>query len=316
MFFHFKSILTVKNRGRNVKSPARRALRLACAACFIFPLTLAGQGFKWKTKRLPSALNEVSGMAFLKNDPANEDLFLLNDGGNPPVLFRLNLLKDSLSRIKLPLRNHDWEDLTADSLGNLYIGDFGNNYNRRRDLRVYIFNPATGQLDSLLFNYSDQTTFPPPKRGDWNFDCEAMVFFHDSLHLFSKNAFGGNFFTKHYVLPARPGQYTAVLRDSFHLPGQVVTGAAVSSDGQMLALTTYFYGLKLGLAPVSRAALFLFEGFSGSDFFRGKLGRRKLAKHLLARQAESVVFLAGKTWLVANERLLWTKAAIRKITLK
>ena len=33
--------------------------------------------------------------------------------------------------------NEDWEDITIDDAGNLYIGDIGNNKNERDDLRVY-----------------------------------------------------------------------------------------------------------------------------------------------------------------------------------
>ena len=32
--------------------------------------------------------------------------------------------------------NNDWEDLTADDKGNLYIGDFGNNHNKRKNLSI------------------------------------------------------------------------------------------------------------------------------------------------------------------------------------
>jgi sugar lactone lactonase YvrE len=33
--------------------------------------------------------------------------------------------------------NIDWEDITKDKDGNLYVGDFGNNDNERKDLCIY-----------------------------------------------------------------------------------------------------------------------------------------------------------------------------------
>src|SRR5262245_47557574 len=35
-------------------------------------------------------------------------------------------------------RNIDWEDITSDPDGRLYIGDIGNNYSTRRNLAIYV----------------------------------------------------------------------------------------------------------------------------------------------------------------------------------
>ena len=40
--------------------------------------------------------------------------------------------------IKLKLKNVDWEDLTQDDKGYIYIADTGNNNNKRRELDIYI----------------------------------------------------------------------------------------------------------------------------------------------------------------------------------
>lgn len=230
-------------------------------------------------------------------------LWLLNDSRNPPELFRLDPVSGQLLETRrLPVANRDWEDLTMDGSGNLYIGDFGNNRNARRDLRIYRYHPASGALDSILFEYPDQTAFPPLDKRDWNFNCEAMVFFQDSLHLFSKNVFKGNSVTKHYVLPAQPGRYVAALRDSLVLKNRVVTGAALSPDGQTLALTSYIIGKKLGFLPYTRATAYFFTGFSGSRFFQGTRRGKRLPKCFFARQFESITWWNQKYWLIANER--------------
>lgn len=248
---------------------------------------------------LPAELKEVSGMTRLPNG----DLWLLNDSRNPAHLYRFEPFSKQLLEVrKLPLKNMDWEDLTHDPAGNLYIGDFGNNGNRRQNLRIYRYNPATHALDSILFRYPDQTAFPPERVEDWNFNCEAMVYFQDSLHLFSKNSFKGNFYTKHYVLPAKPGgEYVAEFRDSIQLKNRVVTGAALSQDGKVLALTGYIMRRQLGFLPFTRASVLYFTEFKGSQFLNGKQRWRRLPKFLFSRQFESITPWEGNLWLVANE---------------
>lgn len=247
---------------------------------------------------LPKELKEVSGMV---RTPSG-DLWLLNDSKNPPELFRFDPVTKQLLEIRrLPVPNRDWEDLTSDDQGNLYIGDFGNNRNARRNLCVFRYNPVTQDIDSILFHYPDQKAFAPADQRDWNFNCEAMVFFQDTLHLFSKNSFKGNFYTKHYVLPAKPGNYIAELRDSICLKNRVVTGAALSNDGKTFALTGYIIGKKLGFIPYTKASVYYFTDFSGSDFLHGQREQKRLPKFLIARQYESVTQWDDDCWVVANE---------------
>jgi hypothetical protein len=137
---------------------------------------------------------------------------------------------------------------------------------------------------------------------DWNFNCEAMIYFQDSLHIFSKNSFKGNFYTKHYVLSAKPGgEYVAELRDSIRLKNRVVTGAAISQDGKTFVLTGYIIGKRFGFWPYTRASIMYFEGYTGSRFLRGKQHWKKLPRCLISRQFESITQWEGKTWLAANE---------------
>ena len=266
-----------------------------------FPSMLVAQNQKTPHRvRLPAELKEVSGMT----QTPNGDLWLLNDSHNPADLFRFDPVEGKLLETRhLPVTNFDWEDLTHDAAGNLYIGDFGNNYNRRQNLRIFRFNPATGQIDSIQFRYPDQTAFPPASEKNWNFNCEAMVFMNDSLHLFSKNSFKGNFYTKHYVLPARPQReaYIAELRDSVRLKNRVVTGAAISRDGKTMVLTGYLITKKLGFIPSTRASAMYFTDFKGSQFLKGKQHWKRLPKFLISRQFESITPWQGDVWFAANE---------------
>lgn len=293
------------------------SVRLTFLLAFLIPLCLQGQtSTPPRRTSLPPELKEVSGMV----RTASGDVWMHNDSRNPPLLFRYDPLKGQiLETRRLPIINRDWEDITTDSQGFLYIGDVGNNRNARRDLRIYRYHPESGQLDSILLRYPDQHHFAPADTRWWNFNCEAMVWYRDSLHLFSKNSFQGNFYTKHYVVPARPGEYVAELRDSICLKNRVVTGAALSRDGHTLALTGYIIGKKLGFLPSTKASVFYFTGFNESHFFKGKAVRKRLPKFLIARQFESVTQWDGDCWLVANEgrkpqyQAVWGLRGCRKL---
>jgi hypothetical protein len=268
------------------------------ALAFSLPLLLFSQQKIARRITLPDVLKEVSGMV---RTPSG-DLWMLNDSKNPPEIYRFDPVGQKLQETRrLPIPNRDWEDLTSDPRGNLYIGDFGNNKNARQNLCIFRYNPENQTLDSIEFSYPDQKAFAPASERDWNFNCEAMVFFRDSLHLFSKNSFKGNFYTKHYVVPARPGKYVAELRDSILLKNRVVTGAALSSDGKTLALTGYIIGKKLGFIPYTKASIFYFTDYTESNFLQGKQERKRLPKFLIARQYESVTEWEDGCWIVANE---------------
>ncbi len=123
----------------------------------------------------------------------NGVLYFINDSGNDPILYRYDTATNAYSEFEmLNASNVDWEDLATDDLGNIYIGDFGNNNNRRRDLKIYkAVNPEsvfTNELsvETISYTYENQTQFPPAN-GQLYFDCEAMIWYKDSIYLFTKN---------------------------------------------------------------------------------------------------------------------------------
>ena len=80
---------------------------------------------------LPSKAKESSGLAL-----AGQDAFWThNDHGNKPNLYKIDKSGNLLETIKFTsLTNIDWEELTEDDQGYIYIGDFGNGKNDRKDL--------------------------------------------------------------------------------------------------------------------------------------------------------------------------------------
>lgn len=280
----------------------------------LFLLLLPAFSFAQARKqKLPPALREVSGMT----RTAEGKLWLLNDSGNPAELFLYDYTEGKVLKVvSLPVKNVDWEDLCQDRNGKLFIGDFGNNRNARKNLRIFTYDPASAALDSIIFTYPDQQDFPPGDPRRWNFNCEAMVFMADSLHLFSKNVFNGDGRCKHYVLPAKPGKHTAILRDSTLFKKRVITGASLSQDGKTLVLTSYHFGKRFGLIPYTKGSLIAFTGYQGSRFFKGKQRWTKLRKFLLIRQYESVTPLNGDKWLIANEGNRLYKQRIKSIRIR
>lgn len=249
------------------------------------------------SQSLPDELNEISG---LTGTPSGA-FWALADSGNEPALYRINPENAAVLETKrLPVPNKDWEELTADDQGHLYIGDFGNNANKRRDLRIFCYDPSTNLLDSILFSFPDQKEFPPESDVERRFDCEAMVWRNDTLHLFTKSRFKGNKKTHHYTLPAEPGTYIAKHCDSLLLP-RVITGAALSPDGKTLALCGYIGGFRLRFIPYYKASVFFLEGKEGDCFFARTVRKRRLPQCLLPRQYESIAWFSAQKWLIANE---------------
>ena len=265
-----------------------------------------------KKFRLPTVLSEVSGLFYAGPD----SLWWHNDSGDAPRLFLTDGGGKLIRTVNLPqIRHVDWEDLTADDQGRIYIGDFGNNANQRKDLRIYRFDPPSGQIDSIDFHLADQKAFPPPPE-QANFDLEAFFWANDSLHLFSKNRLQkGNYFSKHYILPATIGTQEAKVKDSIFLRKRVVTGAAISPDYQTVALIGYNYKRFLGFIPISAASVFTFTEFSGTRYLKGKMKRRALS-FIVSAQYESIDFIDDEFAYVASEKTSFIRARAKRKRIK
>lgn len=222
--------------------------------------------------RLPGALAEASGLAV-----TDASFVWHNDSGDGPYLYRTDAGGELLGVDTLAAGAVDYEDLTQDPAGRLYVGDFGNNRGTRRRLAVYRYDPRTGRTDTIAFTYPGQDGRGRGYPG--NHDCEALVWYRDSLHLFTKDqVFGrGRFITYHYRLPARPGVYVAELIDSLRIPRRVITGAALTEGGSRLVLTAYNFRFWGGFWPSSAASLLTLGEAPAGRWLRGRLRRRNLS---------------------------------------
>ncbi len=227
--------------------------------------------------KLPAELSECSGM--IMDDSVS--FWGLNDSGGKAELYRVSLEGALLETIAVPgAANVDWEALTKDAYGNLYIGDFGNNRNRRTNLRIYKYSIENRKLDTIHFSYADQTGFPPPAK-QMNYDAEAFFWHNDSLYIFSKNR--GHKNVKIYRLPDQPGIYQTEVADSIYI-SSMVTDAAISPDQRTFSLLAY-------------GKIFDFSLNSGVNFSNPvrciRFGR--------SGQAESIIYLSPIRRLISNE---------------
>ena len=188
---------------------------------------------------LPKTVNETSGLFF-----HNGRLWTHNDSGGKPVLYGLDTTTfEVVQKITLVnAKNKDWDDVCTDG-ERAYVGDFGNNRGKRKNLRIYTFplkdipkeGNASVEVDSIYFCFADQTVFNYEKH-QHDFDCEAMFATDEYLYLFSKGWVTGT--TRLYRLSKTPGTQVAEVVNGFDSQG-LVTGADYDRENGILVLVGY-----------------------------------------------------------------------------
>jgi len=239
---------------------------------------------------LPRSLDEISGMVKLSDN----SLLAINDSGNEPVVFHLNVKGDIQNEIKISnTKNIDWEDLAYGNDGTVYIGDFGNNQNDRTDLVIYkIANILSSAIEvsEITFRYEDQEDFPPKKK-NFNFDVEAFIQMDKSLYLFTKNrAKNSKGITKIYQLPNIAGKHIAKLVGSYTLCDDpkdcLITGATINPDQNKIVLLSH---KKIYLLTNFKA-----KGLENCDIQKIKLHHNS--------QKEAICFKNDDTLIISDEK--------------
>lgn len=241
---------------------------------------------------LPKSLNETSGLALA----GDGTVYVHNDSGHPPKLYQVNPSDGKIMRTIhiIGKRNTDWEELAMDS-SFLYIGDFGNNFGRRKDLTILKVDRAelslldTVTAGMIQYYYPEQNSFSAGNAH--NFDCEAMIAIRDSLYLFTKNR--GDLGTDIYRLPRDPGTYPALHIGHFNTRGLVTAADFLPGARNTLVLLGYETGHLQ-----NKTFLWIVSGIQGSDFLAGNWQRWDLATGL---QAEAILFTSDSTLLLTNE---------------
>jgi len=243
---------------------------------------------------LPKKLKEVSGITYF---PETNMIYTLEDSGNKNAIYAINSEGKLVKTITISnATNVDWEDITKDKVGNIYIGDFGNNDNERKDLCIY--KVAKNQLNKDLavaeykisFSYPEQTEFPPKKK-ELFYDVEGFFEQGGYFYLFTKNrskGFDGTSFI--YKIKNAKGTQKAVRIGTFKTCDNynhcVLTSATISPDGKKVVL-------------LSHDKIVVFKDFKGDLFHKGKQTEVSL-NHFT--QKEAVVFKDNSTLLIADEK--------------
>lgn len=199
---------------------------------------------------LPSSLPEISAI----EKTTKSDLFwVIQDAGNNNHIYGL----DKTGKIQADITienatNRDWEDLTSDKQGNLYIGDFGNNNEKETSFYILkITNPqeSTKKVAAEYINFNLPKNVKPK-----NF--EAFFLYKNYFYVFSKES--KKFIT--LKIPNQIGTHEAELISTFNLEGKhnKVTSAAMSNDGKHLYL-------------LNHDKVWVLSEFEDDVFFEGKI---------------------------------------------
>lgn len=228
---------------------------------------------------------------------ADSNIWILNDGGNSPEIYQVDGSGTILRKIYIKnAPNTDWESLTTDRNGRFFIGDFGNNDNRRQDLKILIIPDPTlitgDSVDAeiIAFSYEDQTSFPPPA-DSMNYDAEAFIHLHNKLYIFTKDRtspFAGYSFV--YELPDSAGTYTAVKIDSIFIGGTTpelsqVTDATINYNNDEIMLCGY-------------QNLWYLTDFAGINFSSGTLQTMETGS---LTQKEALYFVNNDSLIMSDE---------------
>ncbi|NLJ42224.1 MAG: T9SS type A sorting domain-containing protein [Bacteroidales bacterium] len=237
---------------------------------------------------IQGVLAETSGLIFW-----NDLLWTHNDNLDTNI-YSIDTVRGSIVNT-VPLanvQNIDWEEISQDN-EYVYIGDFGNNYGNRKDLKILRISKASltsgsPVTDTIGFSYSDQTDFEPADANQTDFDCEAFIVSGDSLYLFTKQWTSRK--TGLYSLPKVPGSYIAKLKTTYDVKG-LITGSVYIAPKGIIVLTGY----SRTLDPF----LYLLYDFKGNDFFSGN--KRKLEINLPSHQIEGIASSDGIKYYATNE---------------
>ena len=223
-------------------------------------------------------IKEVLAIETTTNSPL---LWVIEDAGNKAEVFGLNINGGIEKTIKIKnVQNKDWEDLTSDFHGNLYIGDFGNNNGKRRAfsiLKVSDINTIKSVTEASIID------FRLPK-GMKSKDFEAFFLWNGNFYIFSKER-------KKAVVVKVPniiGTHRATVVAHYYLKGKEtrVTSADISEDGKTIVLLNHGRVWKL-------------TDFKDKKFFKGTIEELILEDKT---QKEGVCFKTDSIVYITDER--------------
>lgn len=225
-----------------------------------------------------NSLKEVSAAESI---PQSNLIWTIQDSGNDSELVGLNDKGKIIKTISIDnASNIDWEDLTSDQDGNLYIGDFGNNHKKRKIFRILKIS-----VDNLHNTNAtaEIIEFTLPKKQSSK-DFEGFFLWNNTFYIFSKE-------TKKFIVikvPNKAGRHEAIIHSDFNLDGKdnKITAADISDDGKIVVLLNHNKLWKL-------------SDFLDDDFFSGKIKKLPFDHD---SQKEGLTFKTNSKVLITDER--------------
>lgn len=227
---------------------------------------------------LPSNLKETSA---IETTTTSDLLWVIEDAGNKNNLYGLNEKGQIIKDLEIEnIQNIDWEDLTSDQEGNIYIGDFGNNSKKRKNFAIYkVSNPE----DASHKTTAEVITFSLPQNMKSE-DFESFFLYNNAFYIFSKD----HKKCELIKIPNQIGDHVAVYISKTKLKGKntKVTSADISDDGKTVVLLNHDKLWKL-------------SGFKSDDFFSGTIERVDFEHD---SQKEGITFIANEKVLITDEK--------------
>ncbi len=235
-------------------------------------------------------LIETSGLIYWNNR-----LWSQNDDTDTKLYAIDTATGNQLQVVNMPnVVNTDWEEISQDD-DYLYIGDFGNNaHGNRSDLHILRIKKSSilqgvPQIDTIWFNFSNQTNLQDHPGNTTEFDCEAMVVTSDSIYLFKKQ--WTTFKSTVYRLPKAPGNYTADSLFTLDVSG-LITGATYVTAKKLIVLCGY--------TSAKIPFLYLMYDFPNHQFLLGN--KRRININLSFHQVEGIATNNGLKYYITNEK--------------
>lgn len=180
---------------------------------------------------LSKIIEETSGLEII-----GDYLITHNDSEGDASLYYLSKEGEIMKERKVDSAvNKDWEDITKDEMY-IYILDAGNNFNNRKDLKIYkipINENGSEKTQIISFDYPEQDSYKIDK--NTVYDAEGLISIDDKLLIFTKNR--KEKITEIFSIPKIQGDYRARKIKTLNV-NSIVTGADYNSDLKLLALTS------------------------------------------------------------------------------
>lgn len=216
------------------------------------------------------AMSESSGLVVSRRYPGVR--WTHNDGANR-FLFAMREDGSYIRAFPVAASFVDWEDITMDRLGNLYLADTGADGAARSHVAIHrVREPNPYRLKNIRVERTWYVRFPGQRE-----DCEAFFVSGGFGYLVSKPELGGR--ATIYGFPLASLARSILLRRiaTVDVPGDV-TAAAISADSSRLAILTHkgpvLYFLDGNVAGIRSSPAYLqrFENslMEGASFVPGR----------------------------------------------